>query len=373
MTRIQIRRDTAANFTSVNPVLASGEPAKETDTGKWKLGDGVTAWTSLGYAPTAADVEAKANTAHTHVIGDTTGLQAAIDAKVADAINDGTTTVAPSQNAVFDALAGKSPTGHTHVAANVTDFDTAAQTAVVIDSIADSDTTHSPSRNAVFDALAAKQPLDTDLTAIAALASAANKVPYATGAGTWALADQTAFARTLLDDADATTARTTLGTEAATTNIFVQPAQMVARTGTPSLVGSNDSPRWLLDGAAVENVSFNVTIPAGWATLDIYAIWAPTDGTAGDVRFYTNFGAGTTVQYLTPGTAFASLGGASSAVVSCPGVTNQIVRTKAHASAITAGSAGFARFALGREATHALDTYDAKDISLLGIELVKVS
>ena len=31
----------------------------------------------------------------------------AVDAKVADTINDGTTTVAPSQNAVFDALAGK--------------------------------------------------------------------------------------------------------------------------------------------------------------------------------------------------------------------------------------------------------------------------
>ena len=33
----------------------------------------------------------------------------AVDAKVADAINDGTTTVAPSQNAVYDALAMKAP------------------------------------------------------------------------------------------------------------------------------------------------------------------------------------------------------------------------------------------------------------------------
>ena len=36
-----------------------------------------------------------------------TAQQSAIDAKVADAINDGTTTIAPSQNAVFDALASK--------------------------------------------------------------------------------------------------------------------------------------------------------------------------------------------------------------------------------------------------------------------------
>lgn len=38
-----------------------------------------------------------------------TTLVAALNAKVADAINDGTTTVAPSQNAVFDALALKAP------------------------------------------------------------------------------------------------------------------------------------------------------------------------------------------------------------------------------------------------------------------------
>lgn len=48
--RIQLRRDTAANWTSASPVLAQGEPATETDTGKWKVGDGSTAWTSLPYA-----------------------------------------------------------------------------------------------------------------------------------------------------------------------------------------------------------------------------------------------------------------------------------------------------------------------------------
>jgi len=47
--QIQIRRDTAANWTSTDPTLAQGEMGYETDTGKFKFGDGSTAWTSLSY------------------------------------------------------------------------------------------------------------------------------------------------------------------------------------------------------------------------------------------------------------------------------------------------------------------------------------
>ena len=42
---IQFRRDTAANWTSNNPTMASGEMGIETDTDKYKVGDGSTAWT----------------------------------------------------------------------------------------------------------------------------------------------------------------------------------------------------------------------------------------------------------------------------------------------------------------------------------------
>lgn len=47
--QLRVWSDTAANFTAANPTLAVGQWAFETDTGKVKLGDGSTAWTSLGY------------------------------------------------------------------------------------------------------------------------------------------------------------------------------------------------------------------------------------------------------------------------------------------------------------------------------------
>jgi len=48
--RIQIKRSTAASWTSNNPVLYVGEIGYETDTKKIKVGDGTTAWTSLAYS-----------------------------------------------------------------------------------------------------------------------------------------------------------------------------------------------------------------------------------------------------------------------------------------------------------------------------------
>lgn len=48
--RLQQRRDTAANWTSNNPILAAGEIGLETDTAAFKIGNGSTAWTSLAYA-----------------------------------------------------------------------------------------------------------------------------------------------------------------------------------------------------------------------------------------------------------------------------------------------------------------------------------
>ena len=59
--RVQLRRDTSVNWTSGNPVLKSGEIGYETDTGKLKIGDNATYWTSLDYSFTAASLLSEVN------------------------------------------------------------------------------------------------------------------------------------------------------------------------------------------------------------------------------------------------------------------------------------------------------------------------
>lgn len=56
VTQIQIRRGTAAQWTSTNPTLAAGEFGFETDTNKLKCGNGSTAWTSLTYINNDGDI-----------------------------------------------------------------------------------------------------------------------------------------------------------------------------------------------------------------------------------------------------------------------------------------------------------------------------
>ena len=89
--RIQIRRDTATNWTSANPTLASGEWGYETDTGKLKIGTGAATWTSLSYF--AADVALSdlgltaTATELNYVNGVTSAIQTQLDAK-AESLTD---------------------------------------------------------------------------------------------------------------------------------------------------------------------------------------------------------------------------------------------------------------------------------------------
>jgi hypothetical protein len=57
-TRMQQRRGTAAQWTAANPILAAGEIGFETDTSKFKMGNGSSTWSALTYFSNAAELAA---------------------------------------------------------------------------------------------------------------------------------------------------------------------------------------------------------------------------------------------------------------------------------------------------------------------------
>jgi hypothetical protein len=75
-TRMQQRRGTAAQWTAANPTLAAGEIGFETDTNKFKVGNGSSAWTSLAYFVDAS------------IVFDSSEVQGLVDAAVASLVGD---------------------------------------------------------------------------------------------------------------------------------------------------------------------------------------------------------------------------------------------------------------------------------------------
>jgi hypothetical protein len=106
VTAIQIRRGTASQWTSANPTLASGEQGFETDTGKVKIGNGSTAWTSLAYIGAGTVTSITAGTGLSGGTITTTGT-IAIDSTVATLTDTQTLTnktlADPKINLAFDA------------------------------------------------------------------------------------------------------------------------------------------------------------------------------------------------------------------------------------------------------------------------------
>lgn len=119
------------------------------------------------------------------------------------------------------------------------------------------------------------QAWDADLDALAGLATAADTLPYFTGLHTAALTTLTAFGRSLIDDADATAARVTLGLIIGT-DVQAQDAELQAIAG--------------LVSAADRLPYFTGSGTASLSTFTAFARTLVDDDTAADARVTLGLG-----------------------------------------------------------------------------------
>lgn len=131
------------------------------------------------------------------------------------------------------------------------------------------------------------QAYDATLQSLSALGTGADKMVYATGVDTWAEADLTAFARTLLDDASAAAARATLGLVIGT-NVQAYDADLVSIAAlSPAdnnfIVGSASG--WVTESGATARTSLGLgsvenTALSTWAgTTNIVTVGVVSTGT----------------------------------------------------------------------------------------------
>lgn len=86
-TQIQLRNDTAANFTATNPILAQGERATELDTGLEKSGNGIDDWNTLPYFGASGVPSVKSVVAGSNIAVDATDTENPIVDVVIDTTN----------------------------------------------------------------------------------------------------------------------------------------------------------------------------------------------------------------------------------------------------------------------------------------------
>jgi hypothetical protein len=140
--RLRLRADTAANWTSVNPILLANELGRETDTGKIKIGNGTSTWTSLAYQawatlPVAVNAGGTGQTSYTNgqlLIGNTTGntlTKATLTAGSGVAITNGTGSITVAASGIANA----------NIAANAAIVDTKLATITTAGKVNNSATT----------------------------------------------------------------------------------------------------------------------------------------------------------------------------------------------------------------------------------------
>lgn len=83
-TRILLRNDVATAWTTANPVLMKGEIGIETDTNKFKIGDGTTTWSALPYVGTDIEIVGEGSVIVNAVVDTSTGKLTLTKGKIED-------------------------------------------------------------------------------------------------------------------------------------------------------------------------------------------------------------------------------------------------------------------------------------------------
>jgi hypothetical protein len=242
---IQLRKGTSSQWSSSNPILASGEPGYDVTGKVLKIGDGVTAWNSLSgisssaggsnYDPanvniTGGSINAtniglstagtgnfsslKVNntevslSGHIHSTGDITGLYSAITGSISTSLS-GVSGIQLSYNSSTDTLfigtTGLQPSGnyaasvHTHTSSNITDFNSSVSGLV--------NGIYAPLSGASFSgAISSTSGNFNALTVTGIPVSISGHSHLSTD-----ISDSTTVGRALLTSANATAQRTSLG------------------------------------------------------------------------------------------------------------------------------------------------------------------